>query len=63
LVRKKLSKEKASLHQTFDKELELIAAFVNASTLIIVAVFFGLWCTGTFNPHKIESGLVIWYST
>ncbi|MFT7351538.1 MAG: cobalt-zinc-cadmium efflux system protein [Flavobacterium sp.] len=58
----KLSKRKASLHQTFGyKRAELIAAFVNASTLIIVAVFLVYGAIERFfNPHKIESGLVIW---
>lgn len=60
----KLSRKKASVDQTFGyKRAELIAAFVNAMTLIIVALF--LVYEGIerfFNPTKIEYGLVIWLS-
>jgi cobalt-zinc-cadmium efflux system protein len=58
----KLSKRKASLNQTFGyKRAELIAAFVNASTLIIVALFLIYGSIERFfNPHAIKSGLVIW---
>lgn len=60
----KLSKKKASVNQTFGyKRAELIAAFVNAMTLIIVALFLVYGATERFfNPHKIASGLVIWLS-
>ncbi len=50
LVAHKLSRRKASINNTFGyKRAELIAAFVNASTL-----------ERFFNPQPIESGLVIW---
>jgi len=60
----KLSKKKASVNQTFGyKRAELIAAFVNAMTLIIVALFLIYGATERFfNPHKIASELVIWLS-
>jgi cobalt-zinc-cadmium efflux system protein len=60
----KLSKKKASLNQTFGyKRAELIAAFVNAITLIIVALFLVYGAIERFfNPQHIESGLVIWLS-
>ena len=58
----KLSRKKASLDQTFGlKRAELIAAFVNAATLIIVAfiLIYGA-IERLINPHEIESELVIW---
>lgn len=60
----KLSRKKASLNQTFGyKRAELIAAFVNAMTLIIVALFLVYGAIERFfNPQHIESGLVIWLS-
>ena len=61
-VAHKLSRRKASLDQTFGlKRAELIAAFVNASTLIIVAfiLIYGA-IERLINPHEIESELVIW---
>ena len=63
-VANKLSKKEASFNQTFGyKRAELIAAFVNAITLIIVALFLIYGATERFfNPQKIASGLVIWLS-
>ncbi len=63
-VANKLSKKKASINQTFGyKRAELIAAFVNAMTLIIVALFLVYGAIERFfNPHKIVSELVIWLS-
>jgi cobalt-zinc-cadmium efflux system protein len=60
----KLSKKKASVNQTFGyKRAELIAAFINAMTLIIVALFLVYGAIERFfNPQHIESGLVIWLS-
>ena len=60
----KLSKKKASVNQTFGyKRAELIAAFVNAMTLIIVALFLIYGATERFfNPQEIASELVIWLS-
>jgi cobalt-zinc-cadmium efflux system protein len=59
-----LSKRKASVNQTFGyKRAEIIAAFVNAISLIIVALFLIFeafqWF---FNPISIQSNLVIWMS-
>lgn len=62
LVAHKLSRRKASLDQTFGyKRAELLAAFVNAATLIIVAciLVYGA-LERLINPHPIESTLVIW---
>lgn len=63
-VAHKLSRKKASVNQTFGyKRAELIAAFVNAMTLIIVALFLIYGAIERFfNPQHIESGLVIWLS-
>lgn len=63
-VAHKLSKKKASVNQTFGyKRAELIAAFVNAITLIIVALFLIYGAIERFfNPKEIDSGLVIWLS-
>ena len=62
LVANKLSRRKASIDQTFGyKRAELIAAFVNASTLVIVALILVYGAINRFfNPHPIQSGLVIW---
>jgi cobalt-zinc-cadmium efflux system protein len=62
LIAHKLSRKEATENQTFGyKRAELIAAFVNASTLIIVAfiLIYGA-IERFFNPKIIESGLVIW---
>lgn len=61
-VAHKLSKKEASLNKTFGlKRAELIAAFVNASTLVIVAfiLIYGA-IERFFHPHPILSNLVIW---
>jgi cobalt-zinc-cadmium efflux system protein len=62
LIANKLSRRKASIDHTFGfKRAELIAAFVNAATLIIVALFLIYGAIERFyNPHIIKSGLVIW---
>jgi cobalt-zinc-cadmium efflux system protein len=59
-----LSKKSASLHKTFGyKRAEILAAFVNAATLIIVAVLLIKEAIIRFqHPQEIESGLVIWLS-
>lgn len=59
-----LSKKSASLHKTFGyKRAEILAAFVNAATLIIVAVLLIKEAIVRFqHPQDIESGLVIWLS-
>ena len=58
----KLSRRKASVIQTFGyKRAELIAAFINAITLVIVALFLVYGAIERFiHPHVIESTLVIW---
>ncbi len=59
-----LSKRKASTSRTFGyKRAEIIAAFINASTLIIVAVLLIIEAVKRFqNPQEIETNLVIWLS-
>jgi len=59
-----LSKKKASINKTFGyKRAEIIAAFVNAATLIIVAIFLIIEAIERFiEPMEIESNLVIWLS-
>ncbi|SHI71496.1 cation diffusion facilitator family transporter [Algibacter luteus] len=63
-VANKLTKKKASFHKTFGyKRAEILAAFINASTLIIVAVLLIIEAINRFkNPQEIESNLVIWLS-
>ncbi len=60
----KLSKRKASTHKTFGyKRAEILAAFINASTLVIVAVLLIIESIKRFqNPQVIDSSLVIWLS-
>ncbi len=62
LVAHKLSRRKATINQTFGlKRAEILAAFVNAATLIIVAIFLIVGAIERFfNPQEIESNLVIW---
>jgi cobalt-zinc-cadmium efflux system protein len=59
-----LSKKPASNRRTFGyKRAEIIAAFVNSSTLIIVAIILIKEAINRFNhPQEIESELVIWLS-
>ncbi|VXC10307.1 Cation transporter [Flavobacterium sp. 9AF] len=61
-VAHKLSRRKASLDQTFGyKRAEILAAFVNAATLIIVAFILIYGAIERFiTPQEIESVLVIW---
>lgn len=58
----KYAKKKASFNKTFGyKRAEIIAAFVNAATLLIVALYLIYEAIFRFiNPKEIESGLVIW---
>jgi cobalt-zinc-cadmium efflux system protein len=62
LVAHKLSRRKASVSHTFGyKRAELIAAFINAATLIIVAfilIYHAIF--RLIKPEPIESNLVIW---
>ncbi len=59
-----LSKRDASLKHTFGyKRAEILAAFVNAATLIVVAVFLIIEAIHRFqDPQTINSNLVIWLS-
>src|SRR5690606_8435858 len=61
-VASKLSKRKASIHRTFGyKRAEILAAFINASTLVMVAVLLIIVVYKRFqDPQVIETGLVIW---
>ncbi|RAJ17858.1 cation diffusion facilitator family transporter [Olleya aquimaris] len=63
-VADRLSKRKASLNKTFGyKRAEILAAFINAATLIIVAVLLIIEAIERFqNPQDIKSNLVIWLS-
>ena len=60
----RLAKKKASINRTFGyKRAEILAAFINASTLIIVAILLIIEAVKRFNnPEEIESNLVIWLS-
>jgi cobalt-zinc-cadmium efflux system protein len=64
LVAHKFSKRKASETHTFGyKRAELIAAFVNSATLVVVALFLIYEAIVRFsNPVAISSQLVIWLS-
>ncbi|GLB52931.1 cobalt transporter [Neptunitalea chrysea] len=61
-VARKLSKKKASTNKTFGyKRAEIIAAFVNSATLILVAVYLVKEAIERFiTPIPIKSGIVIW---
>lgn len=63
-VAAKLSQRKASIDRTFGyKRAEILAAFVNASTLIVVAIILIKEAVERFlNPQQIDSNLVIWLS-
>lgn len=60
----KLSRKQASTNKTFGyKRAEILAAFINASTLIIIAVLLIIESIKRFNnPEEINSNLVIWLS-
>jgi cobalt-zinc-cadmium efflux system protein len=59
-----LSKKSASLHKTFGyKRAEILAAFVNAATLMIIAVLLIKEAIIRFqHPQVIDSSIVIWLS-
>lgn len=63
-VASKLAKQKASINRTFGyKRAEILAAFINASTLVIVAILLIIEAIERFKyPIEIESNLVIWLS-
>ncbi len=56
------NRKKQTIHYTFGfKRAEIIAAFINAISLIIIAVFLGIEAIKRFNnPQNIESDVVIW---
>ena len=60
----KLSRNKASYEKTFGyKRAEIIAAFINASSLVIVAIFLIIEAYKRFiSPVEIAADLVIWFS-
>ncbi|TWO34046.1 cation transporter [Seonamhaeicola sediminis] len=60
----KLARKKASLQKTFGyKRAEILAAFINAASLIVIAILLIVEAVERFaNPQKIESNLVIWLS-
>jgi len=59
-----LSKKEASDRKTFGyKRAEIIAAFVNVATLMVVAVILIIEAVERFwSPQEVESDLVIWLS-
>ncbi len=59
-----LAKKEASTNKTFGyKRAEILAAFINAATLIIIAVLLIIEAIKRFkNPQEIASNLVIWLS-
>lgn len=56
------NKKKQTIDKTFGyKRAEIIAAFINASALIVIAVFLAIEAIKRFNnPIVIDSSLVIW---
>jgi len=56
------NRKKQTLHQTFGyKRAEIIAAFINSATLIIIAVFLAIEAVKRFSqPGEILSDIVIW---
>ncbi|TYB74157.1 cation transporter [Bizionia saleffrena] len=63
-VATKLSRQKASINKTFGyKRAEIVAAFINAFTLIIVAILLIIEAIKRFKvPELIGTDLVIWLS-
>jgi len=59
-----LGQKKASKNKTFGyKRAEILAAFINAATLMVVAVVLMIEAAERFfEPQEIESNLVIWLS-
>ncbi|MCL6266626.1 cation diffusion facilitator family transporter [Flagellimonas myxillae] len=57
-----LGRKKASKNKTFGyKRAEILAAFINAATLMVVAVILMIEAVERFfEPQEIESNLVIW---
>ena len=59
------NKKKQTLQKTFGfKRAEIIAAFINSATLIIIAVFLAIEAVKRFNnPQEIGSEIVIWLAS
>ncbi|WP_437396094.1 cation diffusion facilitator family transporter [Flagellimonas lutimaris] len=59
---RRLGKKKASKHRTFGyKRAEILAAFINAATLVVVAIILMKEAVERLmDPQEIESNLVIW---
>ncbi|GAA4109449.1 cation diffusion facilitator family transporter [Aquimarina addita] len=57
----RLAKKEASIKRTFGfKRAEIMAAFINAATLIVIAIFLIIEAIERFqNPHRIQSLTVI----
>jgi len=60
----KLKLKKQTEHETFGyKRAEILAAFINASTLIVLSIYLGIESFKRFNNiTEIETELVIWLS-
>lgn len=60
----RLKLKKQTEHETFGyKRAEILAAFINASTLIILSIYLGIESFHRFNHiTSVESNLVIWLS-
>lgn len=60
----RLINKKSTVAKTFGyKRAEIIAAFINASTLIAIAIYLSFEAVRRFlNPIEIESNLVIWFA-
>lgn len=56
------TKKKQTLHRTFGyKRAEIIAAFINGSTLIVIAIFLVFEAINRFfNPNIVKGNIVIW---
>ncbi|MFK5889602.1 MAG: cation diffusion facilitator family transporter [Flavobacteriaceae bacterium] len=56
------NRKKQTLEQTFGyKRAEIIAAFINSGTLIIIAIFLAIEAIkNLFETHEIKSDIVIW---
>lgn len=63
-IASRYSRKSATLHKTFGyKRAEIIAAFINSASLIVIAVILIKEAVERFfNPQTIDSTLVIWLS-
>ena len=63
-IASKFAKKKASIGKTFGyKRAEVLAAFINAATLVVVAILLIIEAIERYqDPQEIESNLVIWLS-